>query len=87
MKCSSKTFNSTYSRLLSDLSWSVLNLDINGLLIDSSFLFRDMAQIVDRQGESIQEISKATDNSHQRAKAGLDQVKQAAAYQPTCSIS
>lgn len=50
-------------------------------------MFQDMANIVEQQGEMIEEISDMTEKSHDRAKAGLEQVKQAAAYQPTCAIS
>lgn len=46
-----------------------------------------MAQLVDNQGVKINEITTATDKSHERAKAGLQQVNQAAEYQPVCIIS
>jgi hypothetical protein len=49
--------------------------------------FRDMAEIVEKQGGSVTEIHDATEKSHERAQAGLAQVKQAAAYQPTCIVS
>lgn len=49
-------------------------------------MFQDMAQIVDKQGEHIDEIAKSTEISHERAQGGLDQVKKAATYQPTCAI-
>ena len=48
---------------------------------------RDMASIVQEQGGMITEIHTSTESSNEKAKAGLDQVKQAAAYQPTCVIS
>jgi hypothetical protein len=43
--------------------------------------------MVKEQGTMVQEIHDSTAQSHDKAKAGLDQVKQAAAYQPTCVIS
>lgn len=49
-------------------------------------MFQDMANIVEQQGEMIEEISEMTEKSHDRAQAGLEQVKQAAAYQPTCTM-
>lgn len=51
-----------------------------------SMLRRDMAQLIEKQDESIKEIGAATESSHERAKAGLEQVNQAAAYQPSCTI-
>ncbi len=36
------------------------------------------------QGVHIDRIEKATEESHQRAEAGLEQVKKAAEYQPGC---
>jgi hypothetical protein len=50
-------------------------------------VFRRMADIVGEQGEHIEKIHTSTVESHQRAEAGLEQVKQAANYQPGCSIS
>jgi hypothetical protein len=46
-----------------------------------------MSEIVQSQGGQIDEIHDATDKSHERAKAGLEQVKQAANYQTTCVLS
>ena len=50
-------------------------------------MFRDMASIVDKQGGQIEEIEKTTETSHERAKAGLEQVRQAANHQSSCLIS
>jgi len=50
-------------------------------------MFKDMANLVEKQGEDIKEIGDATESSHERAKAGLDQVNQAASHQTTCVIS
>ena len=49
--------------------------------------FRRMADIVDQQDVHVKQIEQSTETSHQAAQAGLEQVKQAAAYQPTCNIS
>ena len=50
-------------------------------------MFPDMANIVDQQGEMIEEIADMTQKSHDRAQAGLEQVKQAAAHQSSCIVS
>jgi hypothetical protein len=47
----------------------------------------EMADIVGKQGTQIDNIHKTTEESHSRAEAGLEQVKQAASYQPTCILS
>eukprot|EP01036_Dinobryon_divergens_P032838 gene32838-42516_t len=54
---------------------------------DIKKLNHDLSLIVETQGGKIDEIHMATETSHERAKAGLNQVKQAAAYQSSCSIS
>ena len=46
-----------------------------------------MAGLVDKQADAVTEIAKSTEISHERAQAGLSQVKQAAAYQPGCLLS
>ena len=46
----------------------------------------DMAELVDSQASAITEIADKTEASHERAKAGLTQVQQAAGHQPGCSI-
>ncbi len=46
-----------------------------------------MADIVGKQGETITKIEQDSEVSRERAQEGLDQVKQAAQYQPTCLIS
>ena len=50
-------------------------------------MFKDMASIVEKQGELVEEIAITTETSHERAKAGLTQVQQAAAHQTTCIVS
>ena len=50
-------------------------------------MFQDMANIVEQQGEMIEEIAEMTEKSHDRAQAGLEQVKQAAAHQSSCIVS
>jgi len=46
-----------------------------------------MADIVGEQGEKVEQIHGATEVSHERAEAGLQQIKKAAEYQPVCTIS
>lgn len=46
-----------------------------------------MADIVQKQGVQVDHVHKTTEESHERAQAGLEQVKQAANYQPTCILS
>ncbi len=48
---------------------------------------REMAEIVGKQGEQVDRVHKATESSHEQAKEGLEQVNQAANYQPTCVLS
>ena len=50
-------------------------------------MFKDMAEIVEKQSPAIEQIATATEASHDRAKAGLEQVQQAAAHQGGCCIS
>lgn len=45
-----------------------------------------MAELVDKQGGKIDDIHTAADKAHDRAKAGLQQVNQAAEYQPGCVL-
>jgi hypothetical protein len=49
--------------------------------------YRDMAGIVGRQGTMVEEISKSTDSSHQKAQEGLRQVELASQHQAACIIS
>ncbi|CAE7592611.1 SYP22 [Symbiodinium microadriaticum] len=60
---------------------------INHDLVLVNEMFRDMAQIVEGQGKTIEKIAEDTESSRERAEQGLAEVKQAAIYQPTCSIS
>jgi hypothetical protein len=53
----------------------------------TSHACRDMAEIIDKQGEMVQEIHASTEASRDRAEVGLDEVKKAADYQPVCIIS
>jgi t-SNARE complex subunit (syntaxin) len=48
---------------------------------------RDMAQIVEGQGKTIEKIAEDTESSRERAEQGLAEVKQAAVYQPGCIVS
>ena len=45
-----------------------------------------MAAIVEEQGGHVEKIHTATEESHEKAQQGLEQVKQAATYQPGCAI-
>ena len=44
-------------------------------------MFKDMAEIVEKQNPHIEQIAEQTEKSHERAQAGLEQVQQAAAHQ------
>jgi hypothetical protein len=46
-----------------------------------------MAEIVDKQGVMIEDIAVSTEVSHERAKAGLEQVQKAASSQSSCILS
>ena len=46
-----------------------------------------MAQLVSEQAPKVAEIAASADKSHERAKAGLGQVNQAAEHQPGCAVS
>lgn len=59
---------------------------INQDLVLVKEMFQDMAELVDSQSSAITEIADKTEASHERAKAGLTQVQQAAGYQPGCCI-
>jgi syntaxin 7 len=50
-------------------------------------MFKDMADIVDKQGVMVDEIVVSTEKSHEKAKAGLDHVKKAASNQSSCLVS
>jgi len=51
-------------------------------------MFKDMAEIVEKQNPNIVQIAATTETSHDRAKAGLEQVQQAAAHQSGgCAIA
>lgn len=50
-------------------------------------MFKDMAEIIEKQGELVEEIHESTEASRARAEGGLEEVKKAAEYQPVCVIS
>jgi hypothetical protein len=50
-------------------------------------MFKDVAQLVDEQNPTIEKIAEDTEVAQDRAEAGLEQVKQAANYQPGCLIT
>jgi t-SNARE complex subunit (syntaxin) len=45
-----------------------------------------MAHLVQGQGEMVEKVAEDTEQSRERAEAGLAQVQQAAKYQPTCCV-
>jgi len=59
---------------------------INHDLVMVNEMFRDMAHIVESQGGTIDKIAQDTEVSRERAEQGLAEVKQAAAYQPGCTL-
>lgn len=59
---------------------------LNSDLIKVNEIFRELAPIIDSQGELINTVHQATHESHEEAKKGLDQVEQASKLQPGCSI-
>mmetsp|Transcript_20265 Transcript_20265/g.63696 ORF Transcript_20265/g.63696 Transcript_20265/m.63696 type:complete len:292 (+) Transcript_20265:95-970(+) len=50
-------------------------------------IFRDLANLVDKQQHEVDQISELVEKSHQHAEKGLDQVQKAAKLQPSCAIS
>mgnify|MGYP000170953786 CR=1 FL=1 len=50
-------------------------------------MFKDVAQLVEEQNPAIEQIVQATEESHERAEAGLEQVQQAARHQAGCVMS
>lgn len=59
---------------------------INNDLVLVNEMFQDMAHLVNKQGEMVEKVADDTEQSRERAEAGLAQVQQAAKYQPTCAI-
>ncbi len=49
-------------------------------------MFQDMANIVQTQQPMVEQIHKTTEEASVHAKQGLEQVNQAAAYQPVCIV-
>ena len=50
-------------------------------------MFKDMAEIVEKQNPHIEQIAETTKESHERSQAGLEQVQQAAANQGGCVVA
>lgn len=50
-------------------------------------IFKDLANLVDKQQHEVDQISELVEKSHQHAEKGLDQVQKAAKLQPSCAIS
>eukprot|EP01041_Mallomonas_annulata_P003844 gene3844-7664_t len=59
---------------------------INRDLILVNEMFKDVASLVHEQGAVIEEIAVSTEQSHERARAGLQEVQKAAAHQNSCII-
>lgn len=49
-------------------------------------IFKDLAEIVNKQQEDIDTIATNVESSHEAAKRGLEQVEKAAKYQPGCTV-
>jgi t-SNARE complex subunit (syntaxin) len=49
-------------------------------------IFRDLATIVDKQQEEVDNIAEMTEKSHKSAAAGLEQVQKASKMQPGCLL-
>jgi len=62
-------------------------LEINKKVVQVNAVFKDLAQIVNRQQEDIDHIETNIEESHKSAKAGLDQIEKAAKYQSGCVVS
>eukprot|EP00607_Mallomonas_marina_P002812 CAMPEP_0182428904 /NCGR_PEP_ID=MMETSP1167-20130531/24494_1 /TAXON_ID=2988 /ORGANISM="Mallomonas Sp, Strain CCMP3275" /LENGTH=109 /DNA_ID=CAMNT_0024612113 /DNA_START=627 /DNA_END=956 /DNA_ORIENTATION=+ len=60
---------------------------INRDLVLVNEMFKDVASLVEGQRGTVEQIAVATESSHERAQAGLEQVQQAAANQSSCCIS
>jgi len=50
-------------------------------------IFKDLANLVDKQQTEVDQIGDLVEKSHAHAEKGLDQVQKAAKLQPTCAIS
>ena len=50
-------------------------------------MFKDMAEIVDKQAVMVNEVVVQTEKSHDKAKTGLAHVQKAASNQSTCAVS
>ena len=61
--------------------------EINKNVHQVNEIFRDLATIVNKQQEDINDISEMTEKSHKSASAGLEQVNRAAKLQPSCTMS
>jgi len=50
-------------------------------------IFKDLANLVDKQQTEVDQIGDLVEKSHAHAEKGLDQVQKAAKLQPSCAIS
>lgn len=46
-----------------------------------------MATIVEKQNSHIEQIAVSTEQSHEKAQQGLEQIKQASQHQAACLVS
>merc|ERR1711988_1766088 len=49
--------------------------------------FKDLAELVNEQQESVDKIANNVDNAHENTKEGVRQLEKAAEYQTSCIIS
>lgn len=61
--------------------------EINQSVHKVNEIFKDLATLVDKQQNDVDQISELVEKSHQHAEKGLDQVQKAAKLQPGCAIS
>lgn len=61
--------------------------EINQSVHKVNEIFRDLANLVDKQQHEVDQISELVEKSHQHAEKGLDQVQKAARLQPSCTLS
>lgn len=61
--------------------------EINQSVHKVNEIFKDLATLVDKQQNDVDQISELVEKSHQHAEKGLDQVQKAAKLQPSCAIS
>lgn len=71
--------------IMEEREQDILRLNRDVALVNE--MYKDMAEIIEKQGVVIEEIHTSTEQSRERAEEGLNQVKKAAELQPVCTIS